>query len=271
MSDKNRAIRDRYGFFFWLKWILWFTGSLVLSATFWTWLLQGVLGTIQGAELIFTWSVSVFGSWLILVIPFMRKKEQIWKRLNDDQEKAAGAWLGGMSAFIGLLVASAFGWSFYFKNRIASESGFDRDWTKAVFGTWLFLLIPFLVLLYRQADQIFKNAVIRQGYGGTFQTAAIARSCRLLPRTISEKVKSFEPTMPGGHVVTVVLKDNRRIGHVFILQATEILGLYDKTALDFEMSEILDVEPTRLHELPPYQEEKWLRLDGTTTHKGSIL
>src|SRR5437773_125999 len=111
-----RSLQDRYGFLFWLKWILWFAGSFIISAIFWTLLIKGIFHEIKGPELTLTWAVSVFGSWFILVIPFMRKKEQIWKRLNSDQEKAVDAWLLGMGVLIGLLIASSFGWSFVFRS-----------------------------------------------------------------------------------------------------------------------------------------------------------
>ena len=258
-----RALRDRYGFLFWLKWILWFAGSLVLSAIYWTKIMQRIFGRIEGVELTITWIVSVFGSWLILVIPFMRKKEQIWKRLNDDQEKAVDAWLFGMGIFIGLLVVSLFFWSFVFRERISSHgASLDPSWTKAVFGTWLFLLIPFLIWMYRAADTIFKNAVGRQTHVPSFKSVSVDSSKRLLPFHLSEKLKKEPVMLPNGHVVTVILKNGNRIPHVFVLNAKEILGVYDKDALDFSIDEIADLEALDKDHLPLYEESRWLRLDG---------
>ena len=101
-----RALKDRYGFLFWLRWIVSFAGSFVVSAAAWTFALQYAFGPIRGAELLITWTVAVFGSWFILVIPFMRKKERIWKRLNTDQESAVDAWLiGSVGSCSGLRAA----------------------------------------------------------------------------------------------------------------------------------------------------------------------
>ena len=110
-----------------------------------------------------TWTVAVFGSWFILVIPFMRKKEQIWKRLNDDQEKSVDAWLTGVGIFIGAFVTSSFLWALVLKDRIVPNTpGLDPLWLKAVFSSWLVILIPLLVWMYRSADSIFRIANERQ-------------------------------------------------------------------------------------------------------------
>lgn len=244
-------------------WILWFAGSLIGAAILWTFVLTSVFGRIQGAELTLSWAVAVFGSWFILLIPFMRKKEQIWKRLNDDQERAVDAWLAAMGIFIGLLVASCLFWSWRLADRVQLNDGFDPVWSKAVFGTWLFLLIPLLIWMYRKADDIMKTALVRQGVvAPSFKTAVIPRSERLLPEALAEKLKKIPPTLPRGHIVTVVLKNGERIPDVFVLDAREIAGVYDRDSFDFEPSQIVDVELIQSEQLPAYEEAKWLRLDG---------
>ncbi len=254
---------DRFGFKFWLSWILWFAGSLVGAAIFWTFVLTLLFGRIQGSELILSWAVAVFGSWFILLIPFIRKKEQIWKRLNDDQERAVDAWLTAMGIFIGLLVASCLFWSWRLADRIQTSEGFDPTWSKAVFGTWLFLLIPFLIWMYRKADDIMKTALVRQGaVAPSFKTAAIPRSERLLPEALTEKLKKIPPTLPRGHVVTAILKNGQRVPHVFVLDSREIAGVYHRDSFDFESNQIADIEPIPKGQLPPYEEGKWLKLDG---------
>jgi hypothetical protein len=254
-----RAVRDRYGFFFWLLWIVWFAGSFILAALGWTGLLQAVFGKIEGPELTVTWVVATFGSWFLLVIPFMRKKERIWKRLNDDQERAVDAWLWGMSGFIGLLILSAFAWSLALREAIRPE-GMQAAWAKAVFGSWLVILVPFLVLMYRKADAIFTRAVARQTYEPKYRTHFVERGKRLLPEPLAGRLKSVPPVLPNGHVVTLVLKNGRRIPHAFISRG-EVLGVYDLERPDFEARDIVDLEPLAAKDLPAYDEAKWLRLD----------
>ncbi len=257
--------KDHFGFWFWLGWIVWFAASFAAAAVFWTALLKLFFGPIRGGELAVTWAVSVFGSWFILLIPFMRKKEQIWKRLNSDQENAVDAWIRALGIFVGLFVTAALFWSFRLKSRILSYGswGLDHEWAKAVFGSWLVMVIPFLILMYRKADAIFKTAVVRQT-GNSLRHGKIflEKSRRVLSRSIVEKLKTFPPTLPKGHVVTAVLKDGRKVPDVFVFNASEMLGVYDRDSVDFDSQDILDIELTPLDQLPPYEESKWLRLDG---------
>ncbi len=258
-----RTLKDRYGFLFWLRWILWFAGSFIVAAVLWTALMRFLFGRIAGEELTITWTISVFGSWFLLVIPFMRKKEQIWKRLNDDQEKAVDAWFMGMGTFIGFLVLSAFIWSVVFKDRIGPDpKGFDPLWVKAVLGSWLIILVPFLILMYRKADKIFSTAVERQTYVPKFKTVAVDPVKRTLPEQWALELKGSPPTLPKGHLVRLALKDGREIPHVFVVNAREILGVYDREIFDFEAKDIVKIEVMARKELLPYDETKWLRLDG---------
>jgi len=256
--------RDRFGFKFWLGWMFWFAVSWAAAAAVWTAALTQIFGRIAEKEVALMWAISVFGSWFLLLVPFMRKKEQIWKRLNEDQERSVNAWWTAMAIFTGLLFLSALFWSLVFKSRIAApHGGFDPLWAKAVAASGLALTLPFLVLMYRRADQIFKMAAIRQGAGGQrFRTTFVEKSKRTLPAGLSEKLRAFPESIKKGHVVTLILKDGRRIPNCFISDRTEILGVYDRLLLDVDPAEITDLEPASAQALPVFEEEKWLRLDG---------
>lgn len=254
--------KDPFGFRFWLLWICQFAGYFLAAAIFWTVLLTYLFGKIAAPEIVLTWSVAVFGSWFILLTPFMRKKEQIWKRLNVDEEKAVDTFLQGISLFIGLLVLSGLAWSLVYKERILSgKQGFHSGWTKSVIGTWLFSMLPFLVFLYKKADQIFKNAVQRQTETPPkFRSIFVEKQKRLIPERIAARLESAPPLLENGYVVTVILKDGRKIPHVFVINSKEVLGIYDRSELGFEMNEVVDIEP--VDQLPVYEEGRWLRLDG---------
>lgn len=258
-----RAIKDRYGFLFWLQWILWFAASFVIAAVFWTLVMRWIFGRIAGTELTVTWVVCVFGSWFMLVIPFMRKKEQIWKRLNEDQERAVDAWFWGMGIFIGLLAASAMGWSLVFKDKILLElpGAFEPNWGKAVFASWLFFLIPFLIVMYRQADNIFKTAVQRQTFIPKYKSSFIESSKRQLPEQFVNRLKNLETTVPGGHLVEIRLKNGTKIPYVFIHNSREILGVYERGDLGFTVEDIDSFEVMDKNSLPAFDESKWLRVD----------
>jgi len=120
-----------------------------------------------------------------------------------------------------------------------------------------------LILMYRKADQIFKSAVIRQNNLKIRRsTFFLEKSKRILPQKISDKIRTIPSTLPRGHVVTAILRDGERISNVFVLDSSEILGVYDRSELDFEAQDIADIEPLDWNNLPAYDESKWLRLDG---------
>jgi hypothetical protein len=256
--------QDRFGFFFWLRWIVGFAGALILSAVFWTFALSRLLGPIQGVERSMTWTVAVFGSWFILLIPFMRKKEQIWKRLNQDEEQAVDAWLLAMGIFIGLLVSSMAVWSYVYRERIGTPGvSWNRDWVKAVMTTWLVFLLPFLAWMYRRADEIFRHAMERQqARGPKFRTMHVTQAKRKLPVSLAQKLETMAPTLGRAHLLTAGLKDGRRIPHIFVMNGSEILGVYDRETFDFEAADIETIELMDPAALPAYDESKWLRLDG---------
>ena len=257
-------LRDRYGFFFWLRWILAFAGSFVVSAMLWTAILTRIFGPIRGEELMLTWTVSVFGTWFILVIPFMRKKEQIWKRLNTDQEKAVDAWLMGMSCFIGLFVLSAFGWTWTLRTRIfPNRAGFDGVWMKTVFSSWLTILIPLLIWMYRSADTLFRTANERQTYRPRFRTHWIEPKKRILPPQLADKIRKEKPTLPGAHVIDGRLKNGEMRRTLFVLGAKEVVGAYDPQELDFDATQLDDVIVLERSKLDTTDESKWVRFDLT--------
>ncbi len=256
--------RNNYGFIFWFSWILGFVGAFVASALFWTVAMRQVFGAIQGAELTITWIVAVFGSWLLLVIPFMRKKEQVWKRLNTDQEKAVDVWLIGMGTFLGFLVLSAFFWSWFYSRRLLLSAGLDAAWARAVAASWLSGLVPLLIYLYRCADRIFLDASARQGFIQRYKRSAVERERRLLSADVAKRLLAVPETLSGGHVVTVELKSGQRIRDVFIYASNEILGVYDRDELGFEGADVVSVEPVAIKELPPYEESRWLRVDAVS-------
>jgi hypothetical protein len=240
-----------------------FAGSFIGSCLLWTQAFKWAFGAVEGAELTLTWVIATFGSWFLLVIPFMRKKEQIWKRLNDDQERAVDIWLLTMGLFIAALVAAALLWSWVFRGAIG-DPGFNGGWAKAVFGSWLVVLLPFLVFMYKQADNLFTTAQARQGEP-RFRTAFVERERRLLPPSLAGRLKGVKPTLPNGHLVAITLKSGERIPAVFVAQGEEILGIYDRPSFDFSAQDIVDLELSSEKDLAlSFQEEKWLRLDFTS-------
>ena len=192
----------------------------------------------------------------------MRKKERIWKRLNPDEENAVDAWLLAMGSTVAAMAASTFLWTWILKERAAVSAGFDGLWLKAVAGSFLAALVPLLVFMYRKADSLFRTAEKRQSGAGLFRTAPVEMSERTLSEDLASKLAQEKAVVPGGHIVTAILRDGQRIPNVFVRNRREILGVYERTELGFSAVDVVDLEVVNKEELPVYAEEKWLRVDG---------
>ena len=171
-----------------------------------------------------------------------------------------------MNYFIGVLAASCLVWSFYYRDLIADRAGggFEPAWIKAVVATWLVSLMPLLVWMYRKTDEIFKEALKNQAKTRpVFRSIFVKKADRSLPGPMREKLQHIPPTLREGHVINAVLDDGTRIPDLFVIHRSEIVGVYDRTAMDFDATRIKDVDVVEVKNLPPYEESKWLRLDGS--------
>ncbi len=136
-------------------------------------------------------------------------------------------------------------------------------WVTAVFGTWMVILIPLMIVMYQKVDKAYEDARLRrENAQKRFRSLLIEKSKRIVPNEVSEKLHSIQETIAGGHLVTAVLKDGRRIANVFITNRKEILGIYDASEMTFEGKDIVSVEITDMTHPPHFSLPQWLRLDG---------
>ena len=77
-----------------------------------------------------------------------------------------------------------------------------------------------------------------------------------------EQLKKIPNTVKNGHLVTVTLKDGRKVENVFVAKRSELLGVYDQNELTFAASDIVSLEPANLTHPPDFTQKSWLRLDG---------
>jgi hypothetical protein len=136
-------------------------------------------------------------------------------------------------------------------------------WVTSVFGTWLVILIPLIIVMYQKVDKAYEDARIRREKAANrFRSTFVEKAKRLLPSELSKKLSHIQETITGGHLVTVVLKDGRRIPHVFISNEREILGIYAASEMTFEGKDIADLEAADRNHLPRFLAPQWLRVDG---------
>ncbi len=273
MATKLRS-NNLAGILFWLKWILLAIGGFTVSILFWNWLLLNRLNAnMNNPQVVIGWMVAVFGTWFVTLIPLMKKKETVMGHMDKQDESTVTWWLIWISLTIGSFFLAVWFWTPFIAARFGSIKNPITSllWVIAVFGSWLIALIPLMILMYHKVDKAYEDARIRRELRAEkfkdpvkIKAVFIEESKRQLPKTISDRLKKTPQTIKGGHLITALLKDGRKVPHVFIARGKEILGVYDQEELLFQPSDITNFELTDLTHPPDFTQKIWLRLDGNS-------
>ncbi len=181
-------------------------------------------------------------------------------------------WLG----WIALTIVSFFVACYFWTPIIARYAGPMSQktapilWVTAVFGSWLVMLVPLIILMYNKVDRAYEDARMRRENALSDELAKtwgvksvnLPEEDRLLSPALRSKLKQLPKAMLRGHLVEAKLKDGRLIPHVFVLDEEQILGVYDYEQAPFKAHDIQDLLPTDWTKIPAFTHEKWLRLDG---------
>ena len=262
------------GIWFWLKWIALAIGGFTVSVLFWNWLLLDLLGAdFKSPHVAISWMAAVFGTWFVILIPLMKKKEKVMGHMDKQDETTVTWWLIWITLTIGSFFAAVWFWTPF----IASRFGPIRIptnallWLIAVFGTWLVALIPLMIIMYYKVDKAYEDARIRREVRAQkfqdpvkLRAVFVDESNRELSKDVARKLKKVPQTIRGGHLITAILRDGRRIENVFVARGKELLGVYDQGELTFKGQDIVDFESTDLTHPPDFTEKIWLRLDGNS-------
>jgi hypothetical protein len=186
-------------------------------------------------------------------------------------------WIAWILLTIGTFFLASHFWTWFIAQRVGPmrQPGVPILWITAVFGTWMALLVPLIIVMYRKVDKAYEDARIRREMQALkeaesrvpFKSVYVEETKRLLPKELVKKIKRFPPAIQGGHLVTAILRDGRRIENVFVFNKNDVLGVYGYDRLPFHVEEITDLVPADLNHLPDYKVENWLRLDGVGTNK----
>lgn len=143
-------------------------------------------------------------------------------------------------------------------------------WVTAVFGSWMVLLVPLIILMYNKVDKAYEDARIaresvqfeKAKKEFEVQSVHVETSQRMLKKELAAKLKKYPETIRRGHLVTATLNNGQKVENVFILDKKEVLGVYGVKTLTFNIQDIVDVEPVAMDQIPSFKTEEWLRLDG---------
>jgi len=180
-------------------------------------------------------------------------------------------WIGWMTIALGSFFLGCWFWTPIVAKYFGSIRSVNASlaWLVAVFGTWMIFLLPLMVVMYTRVDRMYEEVRARreEAQAKAEPAKAQAKSISVNPDDtkldahLSAKLKNVPEIIKGGQLVTLLLKDGRQIPHVFIKGGEEIAGIYEEDQLSFSNTDIADVEPTNLDQLPEYTEERWLRFD----------
>lgn len=181
-------------------------------------------------------------------------------------------WIGWIILTIASFFVSAYFWTHFIARHVGpmSQPGVPVLWVATVFGGWMVLLLPLIILMYNKVDRAYEDTrIARENIAFDkakadfkVRSVTIDPAKRLLSKPLKNKLKIISPAVKRGHLVTVILKSGRKVPHVFILGGEDVLGIYGAQRLDFDIQEIVDFQATDLDHLPEFKTEEWLRLDG---------
>lgn len=262
------------GIWFWLKWIMVAVGGFTVSMLFWNWLLlKRFDANLNNPQVAIAWMVAIFGTWFVILIPLMKKKETVMGHMDKQDESTVTWWLIWISLTIGSFFLAVWFWTPFIAARFGSIKNPTTSllWIIAVFGSWLVALIPLMVFMYQKVDKAYEDARIRRELGAQkfkdpvkIKAVFVEESKRRLPKTLTEKLKQVPQTIKDGHLITAILKDGRKIENVFIARRKELLGIYGQEELTFQADDIANFELTDLTHPPDFTQKIWLRLDGNS-------
>ncbi|MCG3176013.1 MAG: hypothetical protein MOGMAGMI_00951 [Candidatus Omnitrophica bacterium] len=191
---------------------------------------------------------------------------------KDSALSAITWWVGWIAVTIVSFFVSCWFWTGHLARHYGTmdKPGAPLVWVVAVFGTWMILLVPLIVIMYAKVDKAYEDARIgREGDAYEKVRRAMGVRCldipqrsRVLAEPLRRKLKQWPETVRKGHLVHLILRDGRRVEHAFVLERREVLGVYDLSDRTFDPSAITDIEPIPQDRIPDFNSARWVRLDG---------
>ena len=142
-------------------------------------------------------------------------------------------------------------------------------WVTAVFGSWMALLIPLIIVMYSKVDKAYEDARLarekttldKSMVESPIRRFLIDKKMRRLNPVLVSKIKTLPEAIKNGHLVNARLKNGREIKNLFVYNQSDVLGVYGLDSINFDIGDIAEIEPSDLERLPAFETEKWWRFD----------
>lgn len=186
--------------------------------------------------------------------------------------KAVAWWMAWITVTIVSFFVSCWFWTGFLARNYGTmdKPGAPILWVVAVFGTWMVLLVPLIVVMYAKVDKAYEDARINREES-TYDKARramgvrcldIPRADRLLDENLRRRLKSLPETVRNGHLVRLRLKSGRTVAHAFVLNGRELAGVYGEHDPLITARDIADLEAVAPQDVPDFEASGWVRLDG---------
>ena len=195
--------------------------------------------------------------------------------MKKNNSSSVGWWLGWISLTIAAFFVSCYFWTGVIAQHAGNmdKPGVPILWVTAVFGSWMVLLVPLIIIMYHKVDKAYEDARItretvqfqKAKVNFAVRSVLIKEPERMLKKELVLKLKQYPETIKRGHLVTATLSNGQQVPNVFILDKKEVLGIYGVKEVLFKIGEIVDLEPVAMDQIPDFKIEGWLRLDGVGT------
>lgn len=180
-------------------------------------------------------------------------------------------WVGWIVLTILTFFIACYFWTGFIAKHVGpmDQSGVPILWVATVFGTWMILLVPLIIVMYNKVDRTYEDArnrresekqkklVSQRGFSAS--DAPVSK--RLLPKGVQKKLKKLPRTLRQGQLVALIFQNGSRLENVFVLANEEIVGLYGRKDFPYDAKDVVDVELLDPAETQPIEVEKWLRFE----------
>lgn len=180
-------------------------------------------------------------------------------------------WIGWITLTIVSFFVSSTVWTPVIAGHFGdmSKPGVPMIWVACVFGTWMLLLVPLIIMMYNKVDKAYDDARLRReeqakrALSTRFPVPVLEvdRNKRLLPKPLRSKLKRLPKTLQQGQLVRIGLADGRSIENAFVWQAEEIIGVYGRSDFPFDAAQAVTADLVDAGEAVPTDYLKWLRLE----------
>ena len=180
-------------------------------------------------------------------------------------------WVGWIVLTILSFFVSCYFWTGFIAKHVGSmeKPGVPIFWVATVFGSWMALLVPLIIVMYNKVDRTYEEARNKRESEAQMKIAsqlglrasAVPVSRRLLPKGIQQKLNKLPRTLRQGQLGALKFRIGARIVNAFVWANEEIVGLYGHEDFAFDAKDVVDVELLDPAATQPVEVEKWLRFD----------